>query len=121
MNNILVFRPAVAEDLAVIIQMLADDTLGAGRKKPGAAVAESYRTAFNRIVADPNQELTIAALNEEIVATFQLTFIPYLTYMGGFRAQMEAVRVSAAHRVALEPEPGFLSTSSAGQGKKAVI
>ncbi len=36
--------------------------------------------------------------NVEIVATFQLTFIPYLTYQGGLRAQIEAVRVKAVYR-----------------------
>jgi GNAT superfamily N-acetyltransferase len=31
--------------------------------------------------------------HKEIVGTLQLTFIPYLTYRGGIRAQIEAVRV----------------------------
>jgi GNAT superfamily N-acetyltransferase len=98
MDNPLTFRPAVKEDLATIVQMLADDTLGAEREKPGADVAENYTKAFDLVAADPNQELTIAELNKEIVATFQLTFIPYLTYQGGLRAQVEAVRTSARHR-----------------------
>lgn len=37
-------------------------------------------------------------LDGEIVATFHLTFIQYLTYGGGIRAQIEAVRVKAGGR-----------------------
>jgi GNAT superfamily N-acetyltransferase len=34
----------------------------------------------------------------ELVATFQLSFIQYLTHLGGLRAQIEAVRVKVAYR-----------------------
>ncbi len=98
MDNQLIFRPALKKDLAAIVQMLADDVLGAEREKTAANLSDSYIKAFERITADPNQELTIAELDEEIVATFQLTFIPYLTYQGGLRVQVEAVRTSASHR-----------------------
>jgi GNAT superfamily N-acetyltransferase len=98
MDSPLIFRPTVKKDLATIVQLLADDTLGAERERPGTDVNENYTKAFERIAADPNQELTIAELDEEIVATFQLTFIPCLTYNGGLRAQVEAVRTSSNHR-----------------------
>jgi GNAT superfamily N-acetyltransferase len=98
MDKQITFRLAVKDDLATIVQMLADDALGAEREKPGVDIAENYTKAFERITTDPNQELTIAELDEEIVATFQLTFIPCLTYNGGLRAQVEAVRTSASHR-----------------------
>jgi GNAT superfamily N-acetyltransferase len=98
MDKQITFRLAVKEDLAAIVQLLADDVLGTQREKPGENISDNYIKAFERITADPNQELTIAVLNEEIVATFQLTFIPYLTYNGGLRAQVEAVRTSAGHR-----------------------
>ena len=42
--------------------------------------------------------MTVVEINGEIVGTFQLTFIQYLTHQGGLRAQIEAVRVSSAHR-----------------------
>ena len=32
------------------------------------------------------------------MGTLQLTFIPYLTYEGGWRAQIEAVRITSALR-----------------------
>jgi GNAT superfamily N-acetyltransferase len=34
----------------------------------------------------------------EVVGTLQLTLIPYLTFRGGWRAQVEAVRISAGRR-----------------------
>lgn len=65
-------------------------------KKKGLSV--KYLQAFEKIQQDPNQELTIAELNGDKVATFQLTFIQYLTYEGGLRAQVEAVRTHSAYR-----------------------
>ena len=47
-----------------------------------------------KILNDKNQELIIFENDEkEIIGTLQLTFIPYLTYQGGIRAQIEAVRI----------------------------
>jgi len=34
----------------------------------------------------------------EIIGTLQLTFIQYLIYQGGIRAQIEAVRIHEEHR-----------------------
>ncbi|WP_461146494.1 GNAT family N-acetyltransferase [Spirosoma pulveris] len=97
-NLKLTFRLATLSDLPPIVQMLLDDTLGALRENPGTTEFECYTKAFDAIRLDPNQELTVAELNGEIVATFQLTFIQYLTYQGGRRAQIEAVRTHSAYR-----------------------
>ena len=78
--------------------MLSDDTLGALREQLDDTLSENYIKAFSVIENDPNQELTIVELNGEKVATFQLTFIQYLTYQGGLRAQIEAVRTKSTHR-----------------------
>ncbi len=98
MNSPLTFRLATEADLPIIIQLLADDPLGAQREKAETALSENYLQAFNRIKNDPNQELTVAESDGEIVGTFQLSFIQYLTHQGGMRAQIEAVRVSSAQR-----------------------
>ncbi len=78
--------------------MLADDVLGALREKQNDTLSDEYVNAFKTIDADPCQELTVAELNGEIVATFQLTYIQYLTYKGGLRAQIEAVRTKSTYR-----------------------
>ena len=98
MNNELTFRLAAKDDLPDIIAMLADDTLGVGREKAGGVISDGYIRAFERIQADPNQELTIVEMNGEKVATFQMSFIQYLTYEGGLRAQIEAVRTHSKYR-----------------------
>lgn len=92
------YRLATPDDIPVIIRMLADDTLGAQRENNSDAISDKYMKAFERIAADPNQELTVVEMDGVIVATFQLSFIQYLTYEGGMRAQVEAVRTSSSHR-----------------------
>lgn len=98
MGTDLVFRLATRDDLPAIISMLADDALGTLREESGDTLSNNYIQAFDAINADSNQELTIVELNGESVATFQLTFIQYLTYRGGRRAQIEAVRTNSAYR-----------------------
>ncbi|MDO9138134.1 MAG: GNAT family N-acetyltransferase, partial [Lutibacter sp.] len=54
---------------------------------------QSYYDAFEIINSDPNQELMVAENDKEILATFQLTFIQYLSFQGKLRAQIENVFV----------------------------
>ena|SRR5579871_6797848 len=98
MDNELKFRFATSEDVLDIVRMLADDQLGSMREKIEEKHSDNYIKAFNKIVNDPNQELTVVELNGQKVATFQLTFIQYLTHHGGLRAQVEAVRTDSKHR-----------------------
>ncbi|MBO0936563.1 GNAT family N-acetyltransferase [Fibrella sp. HMF5335] len=94
----LTYRLATEVDLPAIVQLLADDVLGAGREAFQLPLPASYQQAFDVIHTDPQQELTVVELGGEVVGTFHLTFIQYLTYQGGIRAQIEAVRVKATHR-----------------------
>lgn len=96
--NQLTYRLATETDLMDIVRMLADDKLGTTRENIQIPLPEAYRLAFERISGDPNQELTVVEQNGEVIATFQMTFIPYLTYQGGIRAQIEAVRVRSDQR-----------------------
>jgi GNAT superfamily N-acetyltransferase len=57
----------------------------------------AYTRAFHIIAADNQQEVAVE-WNGEFVATFQLSFIKYLTHLGGLRGQIEGVRVKAAYR-----------------------
>ena len=88
------FRKAVEKDISKIVAMLADDELGKERESFQTPLALEYVKAFEKINSDQNQELIIVEdENEEIIGTLQLTFIQYLTYQGGIRAQIEAVRI----------------------------
>lgn len=98
MSTNLTFRLATIDDLPEIISMLADDVYGSTRENSASIVSEKYLNAFKKIQADPNQELTVAEINGNKVATFQLTYIQYLNFEGALRAQIEAVRTHSKYR-----------------------
>ncbi len=98
MSAPLAYRLAHAEDLETLVAMLADDSLGQQREDARLPLAASYQTAFSAIDSDPNQELTLACRGQQIVGMLQLSFIPYLTYQGSWRCQVEGVRVASAAR-----------------------
>lgn len=88
------FRKATKDDIFIIIKMLADDQLGKLREDYQEPLPEKYYYAFENIDRDPNQELiVIEDGSNSIIGTLQLTFVQYLTYQGGIRAQIEAVRI----------------------------
>lgn len=92
------YRRATHADLITLVGMLADDELGQRREAFGDPLPASYGEAFAAIDADPNQELVVACLGDELVGMMQLTFIPYLTYRGGWRCLIEGVRVAVSQR-----------------------
>lgn len=93
MKGHLEFRKATSADLPSMVKMLANDPLGAKRENYQDPLPEAYAEAFKSINNDPNQELMVVEIDQKIAGTLQLTFIPYLTYQGGWRAQIEAVRI----------------------------
>lgn len=85
-------RQATADDVADIVQLLADDPLGAKRENPGDP---AYDAAFAEIDRDPNNELwIIEGQDKRVLGVLQLTFIPGITHTAGTRAQIEGVRVA---------------------------
>ncbi|GAA3115168.1 hypothetical protein GCM10020001_038120 [Nonomuraea salmonea] len=92
----LIFRTARRDDVPAIVAMLADDPLGAQRE--GDPADERYLTAFERIDANPHDELIVAEQEGKVVGTMQLTYLAGLSRLGAERCQIEAVRVSAAVR-----------------------
>ena len=93
MNEIII-RTAIREDLPAIVKLLAADEVAGSRERLTDPIAESYVAAFEAISADPNHGLFVADKDGEIMGTFQLSFIPGMTYQGGWRAQIEGVMVS---------------------------
>lgn len=94
----LAFRRARAADVPEIVRMLADDPLGATRERDEQPLPETYARAFHAIDADANNELVVACQGERVVGVLQLTFVPSLTYQGGWRALIEGVRVDGRVR-----------------------
>lgn len=92
-------RPAHKKDVIAIVEMLANDKLGSQREYFEDPLPESYLRAFNRIDADPYQELIVMEDGSgKVVGTLQLSFLQYLTYQGGVRAQIEQVRIHESQR-----------------------
>lgn len=89
-------RRARRGDLPRILALLADDQLGAVRES--ADDPAPYERAFDAIDADPAHLLVVGELNGEVVATFQVSYIPGLSRKGSWRSQIEAVRVSGELR-----------------------
>lgn len=88
----LTFRPATREDLPRLVELLADDPLGGQRERVSTPLLEGYCSAFTAIDGDTNNELVVAVLEGKgLIGVLQLTFIPYLTYRGGWRALIEGV------------------------------
>ena len=98
-NKKLIFRKATEADIPNIVKMLADDELGSKREDYKVPLPKSYYDAFQNIFQDKNQELIIFEnFDKETIGTIQLSFLQYLTYQGGLRAQIEAVRIHKKFR-----------------------
>lgn len=93
MNEGIVFRMAVREDLSAIVRLLADDDLGSQREKYEEPLPQSYYSAFEQIDNDSNHQLIVADLNGEVIGTLHLMFLPSISFQGRLRAQVESVRV----------------------------
>jgi GNAT superfamily N-acetyltransferase len=91
-------RRATVNDLPRIVQLLADDTLGATRERYESPLPSAYPDAFAAIAADPNQFLLVADAGGTVVGVLQITFVPGLTRLGSWRAMIEGVRVDGSQR-----------------------
>lgn len=92
-------RRATKKDIPAIVEMIANDELGRLREDVQNPLPQKYYDAFNLIESDPNHELMVfEEVSGKIIGTLQLSFLQYLTYQGGIRAQIEAVRVHQDYR-----------------------
>ncbi|MGU9958048.1 MAG: GNAT family N-acetyltransferase [Arenicellales bacterium WSBS_2016_MAG_OTU3] len=98
MNVIPTIRIARREDLPAIVKLLADDNLGAHREVVSASLNPAYENAFNAIDSDVNNELIVMCDSERVIGTLQITYIPNITFTGGWRAQVEGVRIDADYQ-----------------------
>ncbi|WP_372369596.1 GNAT family N-acetyltransferase [Candidatus Uabimicrobium sp. HlEnr_7] len=92
------FRTAKFDDLSRIVELLANDDLGAKRESAEPSLPKSYEEAFAAINEDQNNILVVAIIQNIIAGVLQLTLIPSLTYKGGWRSQIEGVRVAKEFR-----------------------
>ena len=92
------FRQASTEDIPGLVELLADDELGATREDISRPLNQRYLDACHGIDQDPNNELIIVERDGELVGMLQLTFIPYLTHTGSRRCLIEGVRIANSSR-----------------------
>jgi len=99
MSN-LSFREAEPGDLEAIIRLHEEDELGAHGDAWLPETKPAYEAAFAAISRSPENRLFVAMEGDEVVGTFQLTFIPNLTGRGALRVKVESVKVKSARRSA---------------------
>ena len=91
-------RRAQPADLPKIVELLANDPIGRLRERFADPLPAAYRRTFEAIDRDPNQLLAACCRCSEVIGVLQITFLPYLTYQGGWRALIEGVRTAAEVR-----------------------
>ncbi len=87
------FRAANQKDLVGLVSLLISDPLGRSREDSSTPLNTQYVSTFAAIDKDPNNEIIVVELHDQLVGMFQITFIPYLTHIGGWRCAVEGVRV----------------------------
>ena len=92
------YHSANYEDLESLVSLLSNDALGNKREDSSIPLNASYIAAFRAIEVDPNNELLVAKLEDQLVGMLQLTFIPYLTHIGSWRCLIEGVRIHEKYR-----------------------
>ncbi|MEE1610915.1 GNAT family N-acetyltransferase [Microvirga sp. CF3016] len=91
-------REAQAGDLEAIIRLHEEDELGSHGDVWSPETRPAYEAAFAAIQESRDNRLFVALDGNEVVGTFQLTFIPNLTGRGAMRVKVESVKVKAARR-----------------------
>lgn len=90
------FRQAIRDDVAAVVDMLADDMLGQGRELDDLA---PYLAAFDAMQSEGGNLLIVGEDTQgAVVATYQLTFISGLSLSAARRAQIESVRIASHMR-----------------------
>ncbi len=92
------FREATERDVPALVQLLADDALGAKREDVSLPLNTDYLDAFHNIEVDSNNELIVVESSGNLAGMLQLTFIPYLTHTGSWRCLIEGVRIAGSYR-----------------------
>ncbi|WP_444995544.1 GNAT family N-acetyltransferase [Aliikangiella sp. IMCC44359] len=98
MKETITFRSAKKSDIKLLVAMLYNDELGQLRESNSEPLPDTYYSAFEAIEHDPNNQLIVAELNYNVIGMMQITYIPYLTYQGKWRALIEGVRIDNSVR-----------------------
>jgi GNAT superfamily N-acetyltransferase len=87
----LVIRSASHSDRPAILELVAQNPFS---PSPEPTVPDQHHlSAFDTIAAHADHEIVVGTIDDQVIATLQLSFIPGLSHQGAWRAQVEAVRV----------------------------
>ena len=98
MQTTIQIREATHDDIPAVVHLLLEDELGRQREAVETAVPQSYYDAFAEIEQESNNAVFVAERDGQLIGTFQLIYLPSLSFKGGKRAQIESVRVAEALR-----------------------
>ena len=87
-------RSARRDDVAIIVDMLADDPLGSARERIEDPLPPTYFRGFEAIEKDSNIQLVVAEEGGSVIGCLQLCVLPGLSSQGAPRALIEDVRVA---------------------------
>ncbi|HQZ13773.1 MAG TPA: GNAT family N-acetyltransferase [Devosia sp.] len=93
----LTYRAATAADLPFIVRLSVEGSVLA-TKDDVTAFDPRYAAAFAAIDNDPNHELWIVERDGVPAGSFQLSYIPGIPNLGGWRGLIENVQVDSAQR-----------------------
>lgn len=94
-----IIRRAVLNDIQTIVTLINQGALEGTKSIPYTApITEGYYQAFQKIDKDANQCLMVAEIQDEVVGTFQLSFLTYLQGCGQKDCQIESVFIASKWR-----------------------
>lgn len=90
-------RKSTIDYLKEIVDLMREDDFGKTRE--GDSI-EEYLSSYIEISENPNFEIYVMLNkeNNEIIGTYQIMFLPHLSFKGTKRAQVESVRVKQGLR-----------------------
>ena len=113
-------REARREDVLAIMRLLVQDQISEQRDDADGDMTP-YLAAFDAIAADPNNGLHVFEQDGAIVGCMQLTFLPGILLKGGWRAQVEGVRVDRNYRSRGIGEQMMAAAAAMGRAKGCIV
>ena len=87
----MIVRDAAPGDLPAILALLREDVIR--EVDESGYDVETYRPAFEEILAEDHLQLLVGEEDGQVVATAQVTWLRHLTYAGRLKCHVESVRV----------------------------
>jgi GNAT superfamily N-acetyltransferase len=84
-------RDATRADLPAILELMAQDAMS--HSLEALPLTAELERALDEIQSHPDHRIVVADVDGEVAGSMQISYLPGLGFGGGWRAQLEAVRV----------------------------